>query len=66
MKRQLDALTAAAAPATTAVFGLGPDTVSALLIAIGDNPDRLRSEASFAALCGVSPLQASSGYTETL
>lgn len=31
------------------------------MIAAGDNPDRLRSEASFAALCGVSPLDASSG-----
>jgi transposase len=36
---------------------------AALLIAAGDNPDRLRSEASFAALCGVSPLEASSGQT---
>ena len=33
---------------------------AALLIAAGDNPDRLRSEASFAALCGVSPIDASS------
>ena len=32
-----------------------------MLVAAGDNPDRLRSEASFAALCGVSPLDASSG-----
>ena len=43
--------------------GVGPDTAAALLIAAGDNPDRLRSEASFAALCGVSPQQASSGKT---
>ena len=43
--------------------GIGPDNASALLIAAGDNPDRLRSEASFAALCGVSPLEASSGRT---
>ena len=34
-----------------------------LLIAAGDNPDRLHSEASFAALCGVNPLEASSGKT---
>ncbi|WP_375502157.1 IS110 family transposase [uncultured Jatrophihabitans sp.] len=63
LKKQLDALTAAAAPATSAIFGLGPDTVSALLIAIGDNPDRLRSEAAFAHLCGVAPIPASSGKT---
>ena len=49
--------------ATSAVFGLGPDTVAALLIAIGDNPDRLRSEAAFAHLCGVALIPASSGKT---
>jgi transposase len=43
--------------------GVGPDNAAALLITAGDNPDRLRSEASFAALCGVSPQQASSGKT---
>jgi transposase len=34
-----------------------------LLIAAGDNPGRLRSEASFAALCRASPVKASSGKT---
>jgi transposase len=63
LKKQLDALTVAAAPSTSAIFGLGPDTVSALLVAIGDNPDRLRSEAAFAPLCGVAPILASSGKT---
>ena len=43
--------------------GIGPDNASALLITAGDNPDRLRSEASFATLCGVNPLEASSGRT---
>jgi transposase len=43
--------------------GIGPDTAAALLITAGDNPDRLHSEASFAALCRVSPLEASSGKT---
>lgn len=42
---------------------IGPDNTAARLIAAGDNPDRLRSEASFAALYGVSPLEASSGRT---
>lgn len=45
-------------------YGVGPDTASALLLTIGDNPDRLASEASFAALCGVSPIEASSGKTQ--
>ncbi len=38
LERQLDALTKEIAPATTAVFALGPDTTSALLVSIGDNP----------------------------
>jgi transposase len=41
--------------------GVGSDVAAALMIAAGDNPERLHSEASFAALCGVSPLDASSG-----
>jgi len=45
------------------VFALGPDTTSALLVSIGDNPDRLRSESAFAHLCGVAPIPASSGKT---
>jgi transposase len=63
LRKQLDRLTEEVAPATSAVFGLGPDTVSALLVTIGDNPDRLRSEAAFAHLCGVAPIPASSGKT---
>ena len=43
--------------------GVGPDTTATLRIAAGDNPERLHTEASFAALCGVSPLEASSGKT---
>ncbi|MEV7098889.1 transposase [Amycolatopsis sp. NPDC051045] len=43
--------------------GIGPDSAAALLITAGDNPDRLHSEACFAALRGVSPVQASSGKT---
>jgi transposase len=43
--------------------GIGPDTAAALLITAGDNPDRLASEAAFAALCGVNPIEASSGKT---
>lgn len=63
LTRQLDALTSAAAPALMARHALGTDTVGALLVAAGDNPDRMRHERSFAALCGASPVQASSGRT---
>lgn len=59
----MERLTTAAAPALVNAFGIGPDTASSLLIAAGSNPDRLRSEASFASLCGVNPIPASSGKT---
>ncbi|MGW0883861.1 IS110 family transposase [Streptomyces sp. NPDC002671] len=49
------------APQLLEVVGIGPDTAVTLLITIGDNPERLGSEASFAALCGVSPVERSSG-----
>jgi transposase len=61
LKRQLGALIGAHAPLTGAIFALGPDTAAALLVSIGDNPDRLRHEAAFARLCGVAPIPASSG-----
>uniref|UniRef100_UPI00374E1C00 transposase n=1 Tax=Streptomyces gibsoniae TaxID=3075529 RepID=UPI00374E1C00 len=54
----------ACAPRLLDRYGVGPDTAAALLIAAGDNPDRMGSEASFAALCGVSPVEASSGKTQ--
>ena len=52
------------APQLLAIFGVGPDTAADLLVAAGDNPDRLNSEASFAALLGASPIRASSGKTK--
>jgi len=48
-------------PSLLAQPGVGIDVAAKLVIAAGENPDRLRSEASFAALCGVSPVDASSG-----
>jgi transposase len=59
----IDALVTAANPALRAAYGVGPDTGAQLLITAGANPDRLRSEASFAALCGACPVPASSGKT---
>ena len=63
LTEQLDALTARHAPALRDLYGVGPDCAAALLIAAGDNPRRLHSEAAFAALCGTSPVEASSGKT---
>lgn len=45
------------------VFGVGFETAARLLVAAGDNPQRLRSEAAWAHLCGVAPLPALSGKT---
>jgi transposase len=60
---QLRALVTRACPALLAVFGVGVETAAQLLITIGDNPDRVRCEAAFAALCGVAPVPATSGKT---
>jgi transposase len=61
LDHHLDQLTTATAPSLVALNGAGTQTAATLLAAAGDNPERLRSAASFAALCGVSPLDASSG-----
>jgi len=61
LEEQIAALVAAAAPELLALFGLGPDTAASLLVAAGDNPERLRSEAAWARLCGVAPKRADSG-----
>jgi transposase len=58
---QLERLVGRTAPELVAVKGVGTDTAASLLIAVGDNPTRLESEAAFAHLCGVAPIPASSG-----
>jgi len=63
LSRQLATLVAAEAPKLLTHHGVGPDVAAALLVTTGDNPDRLHSDASFAAFCGVSPLAASSELT---
>jgi transposase len=49
------------APSLLEVHGVGFDVAAKLLIAAGDNPHRIRSEAAWAHLCGVAPIPASSG-----
>ena len=56
-------LCAEANPALLAARGVGAEVAATLLIAAGDNPERLTNEASFAALCGATPIEASSGRT---
>ena len=58
---ELLALCEKANPALLGACGVGAETAAALLTAAGDNPERMRSEASFAALCGASLIEASSG-----
>ncbi|MGW0811641.1 IS110 family transposase [Streptomyces viridiviolaceus] len=60
---ELEPLVAQAAPGLVELVGVGTETAAQLLITAGDNPDRLKSEASFAHLCGASPISASSGRT---
>ncbi|MCF8609006.1 IS110 family transposase [Gordonia sp. HY285] len=60
---ELRTLVERAAPSMFSTHGFGVVTTATLLIAAGDNPDRLRSQASFAALCGTAPIPASSGKT---
>ena len=59
----LGELTAQSDPALRATKDVGPDVATILLVAAGDNPDRLLNDPSVAAMCGVSPIQASSGKT---
>ena len=54
-------LVTARAPGLLAIYGAGPRTAALLLIAAGDHPERLRSEAAWAHLCGAAPIPASSG-----
>jgi transposase len=66
--KEIDALLRAlvnqTAPELCAIDGVGTDVASAILVAAGDNPERLKNESTFAKLCGVSPLDASSGKQE--
>ena len=58
---QIAAMCANLNPALLAARGVGPEVAATLLVAAGDNPHRMRSESAFAALCGASPVEASSG-----
>ena len=58
---KIEALLVATVPDLSDLFGVGPDTAAALVMAAGDNPERLHSEAAWAHLCGVSPIPTGSG-----
>lgn len=66
LQAQLEDLTTRANPGLRQVPGVGPIVAAILLVTAGDNPDRMTSEAAFAALCGASPVPASSGKTTAM
>ncbi|MCP3974159.1 MAG: IS110 family transposase [bacterium] len=59
-----DIVTATAPPALLAECGIGTIIATDLLITYGSNTTRLKTEASFAAICGVSAIDASSGLQQ--
>jgi len=63
LDRDLDRLTEQAAPTLRALHGVGPEVAATLLVTVGDNADRLHSDAALARVCGAAPLPASSGKT---
>jgi transposase len=63
LNRLLRPLIRQTAPGLLEVYGVGFDTAAKLLVAAGDNPERIHSEAAWAHLCGVAPIPASSGKT---
>lgn len=61
LDRDLNELVKQAAPRLLTQLGVGTDTAAKLIITAGDNPHRIHTQAAFAALCGASPIDASSG-----
>jgi len=64
LQDRMAARVAAANPALLSIKGVGAVLAAQLLITAGDNPERLRSSSSFAALCGTAPIPVSSGRTD--
>ncbi|MFI6990855.1 IS110 family RNA-guided transposase [Nonomuraea wenchangensis] len=64
LSARIEALVQQVAPALLEEHGIGVDSAASLLITAGDNPGRLTGEAALAALCGVSPVEHSSGKTQ--
>jgi transposase len=52
------------APDRVARNSIGDGSAAQLLVTAGDNPERSKSEAGFASLCGVGPVPAPSGRTD--
>jgi len=61
LDEQISALCIKTNPALLGALGVKSEVAATLLVASGDNPDRMHSPAAFVALCGASPVEASSG-----
>ena len=61
--RELQGLLNKHTPTLMSVTGVGPETAGQIITTIGENSERLKSEASLARICGVAPIPASSGNT---
>lgn len=63
LSAMIEQLVTRTAPQLLEQFGIGVDTAAEILIVVGDNPERIRSEAAFAKLAGISPVPTGSGMT---
>lgn len=61
LQEQIECIVRETSSELVALEGVGPDSAATLMIVAGDNPERLRSEAAFANLCGAASIEASSG-----
>lgn len=61
LDEMIEAILADAAPLLVKCSCVGPQSAAQLMVTVGDNPERPRSEAAFAMLCGVAPIPVSSG-----
>ena len=66
IERELETLVKATAPQLLDVYGCGVHSAALLFVAAGDNPDRLRSEAAWAHLCGTAPIPRVVGQGDAL
>ena len=66
LEQDLERLVRYQAPDLMKAPGISTMTVAEMLILVGDNPERIKSEAALAKLCGVCPIPASSGKTNRM
>jgi len=63
---ELERIVSENAPGLMRSHGISTMTAAEMLILVGDNPERIKSEAALAKLCGVCPIPASSGKTNRM